>query len=361
MHIKKQLLILLMVAFISACKEEPTKPTAPLVRPVKLFEVKNQNQETMRSFPAEVEANQGSYLAFRVNGELTNLPIRAGEAVKKGQLLAKLDPTDFLLQVDDKKARYELAVSQLDRTASLLAKGIASQSEYDQTKANKQVAESALRKAQTDYEYSQLKAPFSGTIAKVFVKNYENIQAKQNILRLETRDLMDVTIQVPEKVVARVDKTQDYHPKVVFDGFPNQAYDLTIKEWDTQADPNTLTYRVVFSLPVPDDFNLLAGMTGNVYIDLAKITKGQHAYFLVPVESVFSEVNPQTKKVENAIWRFDPITNAVQKVIVQTAELHRNGIEVTGGLNLGDFIVSAGVHSLSENQTVRPWQREKGL
>ena len=345
---------------LMACskKEEQIKET--LVRPVKLFNIGHDSQVNIRSFPAEVVANQGSYLAFRVNGELVEFPVLAGVHVEKGQLLAKLDPEDFQLQYDERKARFELAKSQLMRITTLFEKKIASQSELDQALANKQIAESAFKISATNLEYTELRAPFSGIVAKVFVKNFENIQAKQNILRLETRDLMDVEIQVPEKIVARFQKGTNYQPTVKFDGYDNKEYTLTIKEWDTQADPATLTYKVVFSLPVPKDFNLLAGMTGRVLIDLSKVTHSQVAYTILPTESVFSE--PKEAIKDNAyVWLFNPDTGIVNKKVVKVGQLHRDGIEVLSGVEEGQIVVSAGVHSLKEGMQVRPWNKERGL
>ncbi|MCF6434371.1 efflux RND transporter periplasmic adaptor subunit [Pseudoalteromonas sp. MMG022] len=336
-----------------------TDKDAP-IRPVKLITVTNNTQGDVRSFPAEVVANQGSYLAFRVNGELMEFPVLAGQQVVKGQLLAKLDPEDFILQLEQRKAQYELASSQLSRIESLYKKSIASKSEYDQALANKQVAESALKIAQTNLQNSELRAPFSGTIAKVFVKNYENVVAKQNILRLETRDMMDVVIQVPEKLVARVDKDLDYHPSVVFDGYPDKSYKLTIKEWDTQADPATLSYKVVFTLPIPDDFNLLAGMTGHVYIDRSKITQMTSHQITVPVSAVFSD---QTKPLNNDsyVWLYDEATQTVSKQAVKVGKMREQSIEITEGLSGGEIIVAAGVHHLHEALKVRPWTKERGL
>ena len=299
-------------------------------------------------------------MAFRVSGELVEFPVLAGEHVEKGDLLAKLDPNDFQLQYDERKARYELAKSQLDRIEQLFNKKITSQSELDQARATMQIAESAFQLANINLQYSQLRAPFDGIVAKVFVKNFENVQAKQNILRLETRDLMDVEIQVPEKIVARFQKGTDYHPTVKFDGFDDKQYSLDIKEWDTQADPATLTYKVVFSLPVPKDFNLLAGMTGNVFIDLSKITRSQAAYTLLPTESVFSD--PQESIENNAyVWLYNQQTNRVRKQAVKIGQLHRDGIEVLSGVKEGQIVVSAGVHSLKEGMKVRPWNKERGL
>lgn len=349
--------LLTLILFLTACDAPQEAAPQEEIRPVKLFPVTDQRDKMIRTFPGVVEANQGAFLAFRVNGEITEFPVLAGEDVKKGQLLAKLDPEDFILQVEDRKARYELAKSQLERTASLTEKGIASEAEFDQARSNAQVAEAALKKAQTDLHYSELRAPFDGAIARVFVKNFESVQAKQNILRLETRDLMDVTIQVPEKLVARVHKDTGYKPTVVFDGFPELAYELTFKEWDTTADERTLTYRVVFTLPIPEEFNLLAGMTGNVIVDMSKITTAQNDHISLPVEAVFADpVDGQS-----FVWQYNAESGRVNKVAVQVGDLVGDKIIVTAGIEAGDIVVAAGVHYLREGMQVRAYQRERGL
>ncbi len=345
---------------LGACSDAPEQNTEEVIRPVKLFTVSDQNATHIRRFPAEVIANQGSYLAFRVNGELVELPVLAGQEVRKGQLLAKLDPTNFQLQYDERKARFELAEAQLARIRALVDKNIASRAELDEALANKQVAEAALNAAKTNLDYTALRAPFGGTIAKVYVKNFENIVAKQNILRLETRDRMDVVIHVPEKLVARVNKDIDYRPDAVFDGFPDKTYPLTIKEWDTQADPVSLTYKVVFSLPVPEDFNLLAGMTGEVLIDVAKITAKNSSGTLVPVEAVFSELNEQGEK-SHFVWVFDQSANTVARKAVEVGALQQDSIEIISPLAANTQIVAAGVHYLKAGQKVRPWRKERGL
>ncbi|WP_105189327.1 efflux RND transporter periplasmic adaptor subunit [Pseudoalteromonas sp. T1lg48] len=355
------LTMLILYAALFGCSDpvEQDEQPAP-IRPVKLITVGNSDESMMRSFPAEVVAHQGSYLAFRVNGELLEFPVLAGQQVEKGELLAKLDPQDFQLQYDERKARYDLATSQLERVQALFDKNIASRAELDQAVANARVAESAFNIAKTNLENSELRAPFAGTVAKVFVKNFENIQAKQNILRLETRDMMDVEIQVPEKLVARVNKDTLYQPTVVFDGFPDKAYKLTIKEYDTQADPATLTYKVVFSLPVPKDFNLLAGMTGHVYIDVSKITKDAKAWHKLPAEAVFSDPEQGTEG-NSYVWVYNSETARVHKRAVVVGQLQRDGIEIRSGIESGEQVVAAGVHYLQEGMQVRPWQKERGL
>ena len=357
--------LLLISVLLSACEDpQPTEQASETVRPVKLFTVGESEDNWVREFPGEVVAHQGSYLGFRVSGELVEFPVRAGQQVEKGQLIAKLDPEDYQLQYNQRKAQYDLTATQLKRVKALYDKNIVSQSEYDQAVANEQVAKSAYNIAKTNLNYTELRAPFTGVVAKVFVKNFESIQAKQNIVRLETRDMMDVEIQIPEKLVARVNKSDseitDYHPTVIFDAYPDKAYSLTIKEYDTQADPATLTYRVVFQLPVPKDFNLLAGMTAQVYIDFSKISNSASETHKVPVEAVFSDPHASDTK-RSFVWIYNPESQVVTKREVQVGELHRDGIDILEGLTRDDQIVAAGVHYLESDMKVRPWTKERGL
>jgi multidrug efflux pump subunit AcrA (membrane-fusion protein) len=141
---------------------------------------------------------------------------------------------------------------------------------------------------------------------------------------------------------------------VIFDGYPEKSYKLTVKEWDTQADPQTLSYRVVFSLPSPEDFNLLAGMTGNVLIDLNQVLYSGDIKFTIPSTAVFSD-----DQINSFVWRYRD--NKLEKVQVQLGDIHRAGIEVLSGINPGDQIVSAGVHYLNEDSNVRPLTKERGL
>lgn len=355
----RKLPIIACVLFcLFACQPAQEPQQQEVIRPVKLHTVSDGSSEMMRTFPAEVEANQGSFLAFQVNGELAELPIRAGQEVTKGQLLARLDPENFSLAVQDRQARADLANSQLERAKSLVEKGLVSQSEYDQIQANQRVAETALQQAKTDLRHSELRAPFEGTVSRVLVKNFENIQAKQNIMRLENNDLIDVVIQVPERIVAQVKENDDsYQPTVVFDGYSGNAYLLTVKEWDTQADPTTLTYRVVFTMPKPTEFNLRTGMTGNVLVDMSQVLRNSKERLMVPLEAVFSAPENSTSYV----WLYDPETQQVAKQEVMVGDIQNNSIAILEGLETNQIIVAAGVNYLTAGQKVRAYQRERGL
>jgi len=275
--------------------------------------------------------------------------------------LVVLDPKDFQLRVDDRKARYQLAQSQFERAKLLLAKKLASQSKFDQAKANLSVALSSLETAKTELEYTHLSAPFNGSIANVQVKNHENIQAKQQILTLISRDMIDISIQIPENIISRVKKDTDYKPTVIFDSHPDQEFSVSVKEWDTQANPSTLTYKVVFSLPVPKTFNVLPGMSANIRIDLSQILKEQHKYFLLPVSAVFSPESTAAKANQSYVWVVNPKTFTVSQQKVVLGKITTQGVEILRGIKAGDKVVTAGVHYLSAGMQVKAWNREKGL
>jgi len=343
-----------------ACSE-PDQQLEQNVSPmVKLIDVGDIIQGSMRQFPAVVEANTDSHLAFRVGGEIQNFKVKAGNRVKKGQILALLDPTDFEISVSDREARHTLALSQFNRTEELLKRKLVSQSAFDEATANLLVAKSNLRSAKAALEYTMLKAPYDGIIARVHAEQHQNIQGQQLILDMQNLDSIDVSIQMPERLVAMIDKNTSYQPQVSFDSIPNKQYKLSVKEWDTQANPVTRTFKIVFTMPVSLGTNILPGMSGTVYVDLAHVTTENFKHIVLPVAAVFSAEDKPSDHPQQYVW----IVNKELKVArhaVSVGQLTAQGVVIESGLSGDEIIVGAGVHYLNEGMTVRAWQRERGL
>jgi len=332
-----------------------------VLRPAKIFEVGQNTQALHRNFPAQVEANADSKLAFRVSGQIIKLPVKTGENVKQGQVLARLDPKDFKLRLDDRQARFGLAKAQFERAKSMLNKKLIAQSQYDEALANLRVSQSALDAARVDLDYTYLRAPFAGSIAQRVAENHENIQAKQTVFTLQTNDRIDISIQVPERLIAHLKPDTSYEPSVSFASYPHKHYLAQVKEWDTVADPITLTYKVVFSMATPSDINILPGMSANLRADLFQITDYPQTRFQLPVESVFTSQGSSSAHPTRYIWKLNPVNKTVSRVEVTVGEIKAGGIEVLSGVAQGDKIISAGVHFLVEGMQVRPWNREEGL
>ena len=352
----------ILSALLSGCDSSPAdKKIVDIIRPAKLFTVEDPSKESFRNFPAEVEANAESKLAFRVSGQIIDFSIKPGSMVIKGDIIGKLDPQDFKLQLNDRRARYDLAKSKFSQAKLLLERKLGSQSNYDEAKANLGVALSSLNVAETNIEYTTLHAPFSGNVSKKFVEKFDHIQANQPIVSLQTRDIIDISIQMPESIVSHAKKGATHQPSVIFDSYPDKEYLATIKEYDTEANPATLTYKVVFSLPTPKEFNAFPGMSANIRIDLSQITDATEKKYLLPISSVFSAEDQPLNDNKKHVWKVNPNTMTVHRVEVEIGELKSNGIEILSGLTAGDQVVAAGSHFLTENMKIRPWNREKGL
>ncbi len=145
------------------CGEEP-QAEAPMPQPVKLQTV-NGGDGTLRHYPGKVVATEGAELAFRVSGQMERFPVRAGEQVKKGQLLAALDPADFNNQLADRQAQYDLAESQYQRGISLRDRGVISEAQFDEIQAKRRQAQARLSLGPDNVNYTRLKAPYGGTVA----------------------------------------------------------------------------------------------------------------------------------------------------------------------------------------------------
>jgi len=349
--------LVVLFLLVAGCQETDKVVEKEVSRPVKLVDVRDLAGPRIRRFPAEVEATEDAALTFRISGQLVDLPVRPGQEVKEGDVLAKLDTADFEVQLQQAQANYELSKSQFERSQQLRDKNLISQSQYEQAQAQLRVAEANLVAANNNLKYTMLKAPFSGSIARLYVENYENVIAKQTILDLQVRSSVDVVIQVPEDFIARVKKGVSYQPDVTFDSYPEYSYKLDVKEWDTKADSSTNSYRVAFTMPTPTEFNVLSGMTASVSMDITKVTNMEFGTLVVPNEAVFSEPNqPNTFYV----WTLSRESKAV-KTPVSLGELTSQGFIVKSGIELGEKVIAAGVHQVQEGMLVHPWNRERGL
>lgn len=349
----------LTLVLVTGCSKPAQIAEQSPSRPVKLHQVQDGQQKLIRQFPALVEPTENARLTFRVSGKLTQFAIRPGQEVQKGDVLARLDPTDFKLRLEQAQAKYQLSKAQFDRAASLIGQNLVSQAMYDETKAQLQVADADLKTAQANLSYTELVAPFSGTVSRSLVENHENVAAQQAILELQLTGMVDVVIQVPEDVIALVRKDVSYQPDVIFDSYPSLSYKADIKEWDTRADSATNSFKVVFSMAAPKEFNVLSGMTANVLADMSKLMRTPSAGVTVPATAVFAANDQPVDAAERFVWVFSE--GKVNRRAVTVGRLTQQGIEVVAGLSAGEQVVTAGVQQLTENQQVRPWQRERGL
>ena len=342
--------IFVTLSYAVKAEEKIDTEVEEVIKPVKLLVVKDHLTSSFDSFLAEIDTTQRAELSFQVGGSISSLNVRMGDKVKKGQVLATLDPSDLILQLDIAKAKYAHANTQLQRNENLIGRKLISQESYDQAQVNFTSAKAELERAKTDLGYTKLIAPFDGFVASSFVKTYQVVNSKEAILNLVNHDTMDVSFVVPVPFVEAltIDRLKGQQMWVTIDNVPNKSIPATFKEISTKPNTDTNTYKVVATIKNSREQSLLSGLTGQAHI--AK-THNQMLIFL-PTTAWVSRSHG-----EGVIWLMNPKDNTVSKVTVGVDEKGN----IISGITQDDLIVVAGIESLKEGQVVKAWMREEGI
>ncbi len=343
--------ILSFSSLIGGCSEPPPPAQAETVRPVKSFLIDSAAGNGTRTFPARIDAGRRAELSFRVAGKLKELPVKEGDRVTEGQLVAALDPTDLKIVYTDRKARYDKAERNFDRAQELIKKGNISKMDYDKLEAEFKSADAALQAARQDLDYTRLTAPFSGVVARRYIETFEEIQAKQTILDLQDISELEVKFDVPESLLRSLkgdDTTRErLGVTASFDNLPGSAFPLTFREVSTKADAKTQTFQATYAMPQVKEANILPGMTASVTLDLSRFQLGDSLH-RVPASAIVGDDDLAPRA-----WVIDEQQMTVSPRPVKVGRLLGEEIEVLEGLQAGDRIVTAGTPFLVDGMKVR--------
>lgn len=353
-------LLIATIFLLSGCESEKAEtPARDVVRPVKLYKVSSKKGQGSFSLPGVARAAERTELSFKVSGPLDKLVVEEGQFVKKGELIARISPRDFSLAIKEAKAREVEAEQQYKRYRELYTRRQASKADFDRYRAAREVAKAQLLDSQNALKDTQLVAPFEGVIARRLVENFEKVQAHQPIVNLQRIDQLEVVIDLPETLMSSITKHAHYTTTAQFDAVPNKEYSLKLKEYSTEADSATHTYRVVLLMDQAEEALILPGMTAKVQATHKGDNDVSIQHIEIPAIAVLA-VTDGNGDENGQIWLFDRKTMTVTRKVIQTGSLTgTDSITVISGLEVGDEIVIAGMTKLKEGQHVRPWEGQK--
>jgi RND family efflux transporter MFP subunit len=399
----------LAVALVAGC-DEPVVSEA--IRPVRAVKIGDVGVIHGRSIPGQASAAAEVNLAFRVAGPLVQLPVKVGQLVGKGDLLAQIDSTDYRVALDGMQARLDRAKQTLagmktgrpedvrqaeeglnatkaefdnakveeGRFKKLLAQNASSQSEYDRSVANLDRTRARVQSA-TEF----LAATIAGSrVEDVAAKEAEirslsaSVENASNQLKYTTlKAPFDgsiastfvenyQTVQANQLIVRLVDTSElevtiqvpeqaihlsKYVKEIacVFDSFPDKTFQGTIKEVGTEASLSTRTYPVTIAIKQEYAAEDVIALPGMT----CKVT----AQLSVPTEGLGEAVEvPDTAILDDGestyVWLIDETTKTVSRLPVEVGELTTLGVTVSGPTT-GQWIATAGVHYMREGQVVR--------
>ncbi len=348
-------LTVVAVVLLSGCGAK--EPPSPTVRPVVLTRVTVGTGIDTAVFAGEVKPRHETDLGFRIAGKLAERYVDVGSRVRRGQVLARLDPADVGLQADAAKAQvaateteYKFAQAEYDRYQTLLREKFISASALDAkrntadaNRAKYEQAKANLAVAQNQASYAALVANEDGVITAVNAEPGQVVTVGQAVARLARETEREVLISVPENRLREL--TTAGQLVVTLWANPGKRYAARVREVSPVVDPATRTFAVRVSI-LDADPSVQWGMTANV----GALSATAVPTALLPLTSIYQ------KDGKPAVWKYDPGTRAVTLIPITVAQYREDGVVVTGGIADGDVIVAAGVHKLQPGQVVRPYE-----
>jgi len=346
-------LLLLGSLLLTSCqKQEEARAEPP--RPV-LSVVAKSTAASSLSLPGTVAAKIETQLGFRVLGRVIARKVSVGDIVKKGDVVAAIDPLSLELAV--KSAQSELsnaqaqlanAVSTEERQRSLAETKSGSEAAYEEAELGRRSASAAVAKAQANLDkaeeqlgYTQLRAEFDGVVTATSAEVGQVVAAGQSIATIARPDQRDTVIDIPVasfdglKVGSRFEVALQLDPTIRTSG--------VIREIAPEAEATTRTRRTKITLIDPPAAFRLGSVVTATAIVVAE------PMILIPSSSVLR------KDGKPNVWVVDA---AAAKVSIRAIKIDGDIVEggsvlIAKGISPGDRVVVAGAHKLVDGQAVR--------
>lgn len=345
--------LLLMVAWMAGVFSDKLLPGQVNIEPLQnyqqlkqeAYEVRLITQPMTESVPGNIEAKQNSIISARILAKIEAVHVRAGERVKKGQLLVELEQADLQSRASQAQAalasvsaRLVEATQGLQRSSELNKKGLLAnalleqaQANYNSLEAEKLSAEQALVEAKTALAYARVLSPIDGLIIDRFAEPGNTAQPGMQLLTLYNPDTLRVEAHVRERLAIDLQLGDTLQVTI-----PSLHKHLTavIEEMVPVGNTGSRTFMVKGRL---DAAGLLPGM----YAQLS-IPAGTKQGILIPVDRV-AEVGQL-----NIVWVLEG--GQMARRFIRLGDMQEEGmVEVISGLNNGDIVLPA----TSVNQRAR--------
>jgi len=346
---------------ILGCEDEPEEPE--VIRPVRYVMVEGSDSATQRTFSGVAKAGQESRLSFQVSGQVLDVPINVGDTVKKGQTIARMDPADYALQLQNaqasaaqSRAQERNAKATYERTRALYENQNASRQDldadrtaYESGRAGLEAAHQQIRLRQRQLGYTHLKAPEAGTLATVDIEVNEYVQAGELVATLLAGDQIEVSVSVPASVIRSIERGAE--AKARFNSLEGKVLAGTVTEVGVASVGGATTFLVTLRLTEGQD-QVRAGMSADVTFVFESAKDGPK--YALPISAVGED---RKGRFVYMLQSEGEGLGTVHRSPVQVGEILSDGIEILEGVKPGDLVVTAGVSRIYDGLQVRVPER----
>jgi RND family efflux transporter MFP subunit len=308
------------------------------------------------TLPGEVQARFITPMSFRIAGQLIERRVHLGDIVRKGDVVARLDPVDAEhnaasaeAELASARQHLEAAQKQLQRDTAQAREQLISALQLEQTQdahaaalAQLKGAEARAAVAGNQRRYTRLVAEHDGVISAEQANTGEVLAAGQAVFSLAWSGAIDITTEAAANQVARV--RVGAPATVRLSAVPERTLTGKVREISPAADPQSRTYRIKVTLESQDPA-LRLGMSGEVAIATGTAAANTIA---IPATALFHQGN------RPAVWIVRPADGQLELRPVNVSAYGERSVTLTGGISGGEQIVVQGVHTLTAGEKVKP-------
>ena len=346
--------LLCIAVVLTACKEK--SEIVKMIRPIETITISEQAIEQIGKYSGIVAAVESSGLSFEVSGQVVSVEVDIGDRVKKGQVLASLDPEPFQLDVDAAEAELVTANDNIDKTKAeyerqkrLFEQGAGAKNRVEVSEFDYKAALSAvnfqtakLDQARRSLRKTNLPSPYDGVIAWRAVEPNEEVPAGKKILEINAAGKMEVELAIPETSVHQLNI--DDPVKITFPTLPGEPANGRIS-YIGGAAVKANAFPVKVELIDPNE-KIKPGMTAEANLMLQN--DSANPGYLIPIKALL----PAPASNRGFVFVYDPDTSTVNKTAVHSRGAAQGKVIVDEGLEVGDIIAIAGVSFLADGMEV---------
>lgn len=351
----KKIIIISFLGFLVSACEKPVEPPPP-PRPALVMVVGKAAANDAMVLVGEVKSRYESNVGFRIKGKIIERKVEVGSLVKKGQVLARLDASDLNLgvavsQADVRaaEANRTLAQSDVERQRILVDKKFISQSSLDRYEAQFKTADARVNQAKAQAaasnnqsRYTALVADRDGVVTHIRAEPGQVVDAGEMIAQIVDKNQIEVLVAVSESRMAGLKVGDLVTVKLWADRA--KTYNGKVREIAPAASTATRAFDVRVAV-IDADENLKLGMTAAV-----RFAQDEPDAIVVPT-SALTQLNGKP-----SVWVIDRQKDGHLGIAnprtVNAGQYTENGVVITNGLQSGEMVAVAGVHTLIKGQKV---------
>lgn len=331
--------VLLFLVTLTGCGKQNEKTSTENGVKVEILKVNSTAQTINSRFSGTVEEKNSSVLSFSVMGMVKRVCVGLGEEVRKGQLIATVDPASMQSSYDAAKATLEQAQDAYDRMKKLHDKGSLAEIKWIEVQSKLQQAKSVMEISRKSLNDCRLYAPYSGTIAEKFTEVGQTVSPGTPVVKLITDGTLRVNISVPETEISSVRIGQSALVNV--SALSEQGIVGKVVEKGVQANPLSRAYDVKIALN-----RTVNGLMPGMVTEVSLLGEDSVSAYVIPANILQLDENNQY-----FVW-LNVGGKATKRQIV-CGEFTADGVTVTSGLRNGDEIIVEGQQKVCEGSRLK--------